>query len=288
MAEILAWPGRGTSSRALQLLSTIRQSEFCIALLRSFKNVFRYSIVLRKVMQKKSINLLEALNIAHDIANELKCLREKAEYEFHQLYIFAQETAKIEDFILKTRRLTSRQTNRCNIAAATDEEYFRVGIFIPFLDNFIVILKARFTAHKSIIGEFQCLISADPTSGPTPQQIKSIHVLGKFYKNDLTKSSGELVPELILWCRKLFWLNAERPTDALSSIKECSSDAFSNIFTLMTILLTLPMTTCTSEQSFSTLRRLKTCLRNTIGTTRMNGLALLNIYRSHTHIALMT
>ena len=50
----------------------------------------------------------------------------------------------------------------------------------------------------------------------------------------------------------------------------------------MTILLTLPVITCTSEQLFSTLRRLKTCLRNTTSTTRMNGLALLNIYRSHT------
>ena len=50
----------------------------------------------------------------------------------------------------------------------------------------------------------------------------------------------------------------------------------------MTILLTLPVTTCISEQLFSTLSRLKTCLRNTTGTTRMNGLALLNIYRSHT------
>ena len=181
-----------------------------------------------KVKQKKSIYLLEAVNIAQDIANELKCLREKAEYEFHQLYIFAQETAKAEDFVLKTPRLTSRQTNRCNIAAATDKEHFRVGIFfIPFLDNFIVTLETRFTAHKSIIGEFQCLISADPTSGPTFQQIKSIQVLRKFYNNDLTKSSGKLVPELISWYRKLFRLNAaERPTDALNSFKKCSSDAF--------------------------------------------------------------
>ena len=109
----------------------------------------------------------------------MKCLREKAKYEFHQLYIFAQEAAKAEDFIFKTPRFTSRQTNQCNIAAATDEEHFRVGIFIPFLNNFIVTLEARFTAHKSIIDEFQCLLSADPTSGPTPQQIKSIQSFGK-------------------------------------------------------------------------------------------------------------
>ena len=153
MAEISAWPDRETSSRALQLLSTITQSEICIALL-VLKNVFGYSVVLCKVKQKKSINLLEAVNIAQDIANEWKCRREKAEYEFHQLYIFAQEEAKAENFILKTPRLTSRQTNSCNIAAATDEKHFRLGIFILFLDKFIVTLEARFTAHKSIIGEF--------------------------------------------------------------------------------------------------------------------------------------
>ena len=87
-----------------------------------------------------------------------------------------KKTDETEDFILKTTRLTSRLTDRCNIAAATDEEHFRVGIFISFLDTFIVTLEARFTAHKSIIGEFQCLISSDPTSGRTPQQIKSVAV----------------------------------------------------------------------------------------------------------------
>ena len=82
LTEISAWPDRETLSRALQLLSTIRQSEFCIALL-VLKNVFGYSVVLCKVKQKKLINLLEAVNIAHNIANELECLREKAEYEFY-------------------------------------------------------------------------------------------------------------------------------------------------------------------------------------------------------------
>ena len=96
LAEILARPDREILSRALQLLSTIRQSEFCIALL-VLKYVFRYNVVLCEVKQKKSIYLLKAVNIAQDIANELKCLIEKAKYEFHQLYIFAQEEAKAED-----------------------------------------------------------------------------------------------------------------------------------------------------------------------------------------------
>jgi len=46
---------------------------------------------------------------------------------------------------------------------------------------------------------------------------------------------------------------------------------------LLTILGTLPVSTATSERSFSTMRRLKTYLRSLIGNERMTGLALLSI-----------
>ena len=281
MAEISTWPDRETSSRALQLLSTIRQSELCIALL-ILKKIFGYSVVLCKVLQKVSLDLLEAVNVAQDINKELKSVRENAKHEFHQLYECVQETARTQNFTMEAPRRTSRMTNRCNIASATTEEYFCVAIFIPFLNKFIASLEAKFTAHKSVIGRFQCLIPADPSMGPSTQQMDSVQALGHFYHKDVTKSPEERVPELKLWLQKLSRLNkAKKPTDVLSSIKECCPNAFPNIFTLITILLTPPVTTCTSERSFSTLRSLKTYLRNSTGTTRMNGLALLHIYRAH-------
>ncbi|CAI6377485.1 unnamed protein product [Macrosiphum euphorbiae] len=48
---------------------------------------------------------------------------------------------------------------------------------------------------------------------------------------------------------------------------------------LLQIFITLPVSTATGERSFSTLRRLKTYLRNSSGQIRLNGLALLNIHR---------
>jgi len=48
---------------------------------------------------------------------------------------------------------------------------------------------------------------------------------------------------------------------------------------LLTILGTLPVSTATSERSFSTMRRLKTYLRLSIGNERMTGLALLSIFK---------
>ena len=213
----------------------------------------------------------------------MKLMRQNANLEFHQLYVSVQQTAQAQNFNLEAPLLISRQANRCNITAATAEEYFRVAIFIPFLDNVIVALESRFTTHKSIVGGLQCLIPDNPAKGPTAKQIESIKVLGKFYENDLTKPPTELVPEFALWYRKLSGLNSDnRPTDLSSSIKECDSDAFPNIFTLLLISLTLPVTTCTSERSFPVLRRLKTYLRSTISSTRMNGLALLSIYRDLT------
>lgn len=46
---------------------------------------------------------------------------------------------------------------------------------------------------------------------------------------------------------------------------------------LLTILCTLPMTTVESERCFSTLKRIKTFLRNTMGQERLSALAMLSI-----------
>ena len=46
---------------------------------------------------------------------------------------------------------------------------------------------------------------------------------------------------------------------------------------LFKILWTMPVNTCECERSCSSLRRIKTYLRNTIGQVRLSGLALLNI-----------
>lgn len=42
---------------------------------------------------------------------------------------------------------------------------------------------------------------------------------------------------------------------------------------------TIPISVASSERSFSSLRRLKTYLRNKTGEARLNGMALLNIHR---------
>lgn len=55
------------------------------------------------------------------------------------------------------------------------------------------------------------------------------------------------------------------------------ADVFSETLKLLRILITTPMTTAESERCFSTLKRIKTFLRNTMSQDRLNALAMLSI-----------
>ncbi|KAJ4947566.1 hypothetical protein JOQ06_009601 [Pogonophryne albipinna] len=52
---------------------------------------------------------------------------------------------------------------------------------------------------------------------------------------------------------------------------------FTETVSLLRILITTPLTTAESERCFSTLKRLKTFLRNTMSQDRLNALAMLSM-----------
>ena len=57
------------------------------------------------------------------------------------------------------------------------------------------------------------------------------------------------------------------------------SSMYPNITALVKILCTLPVTTCTAERSFSSLKWSKTPFRLTMTNTRLTGLSLLHVHR---------
>ena len=50
---------------------------------------------------------------------------------------------------------------------------------------------------------------------------------------------------------------------------------------LLKILWTIPVSACGCERSFSSLRRIKTYIRNTTGQERLTSLALINIEKGY-------
>lgn len=76
--------------------------------------------------------------------------------------------------------------------------------------------------------------------------------------------------------------NENRSTTSLATLPIMPCDFFfPNTHSLLTILATLQVTTATAESSLSTVRRLKTRLRNNMGEQRLIGIVLMNIYRNN-------
>lgn len=186
-----------------------------------------------------------------------------------------------DDFELKQPRITGLQTHQNNLQADTTEEYYRITIFNEFLSHTIVELDERFINHSSpITGVLHllprqcCSIDSDPES-PLPEELVNA---AQFYKDDLPQSV--MLPiEYRLWIRKWRQHGSEAPKKLIDVYHACDVTAFPNIRVLLQLALTVPITSCESERSFSQLKLMKTSHRSTISANRLSGLALMKINR---------
>ena len=112
----------------------------------------------------------------------------------------------------------------------------------------------------------------------SPNTAQDLERLLEIYQVIGPRAAG--VPEVQRWVSK--WKKEDVntvPSSAIEALCACHADIYSNVYILLTILGTLPVSTATSERSFSTMRRLKTYLRSSIGNERITGLALLSIHK---------
>ena len=58
-------------------------------------------------------------------------------------------------------------------------------------------------------------------------------------------------------------------------------DIFAEFSKVVHILAVIPATSCLAERSFSALRRLKTCLRSTMGQQRVSNIVVINMERAY-------
>lgn len=116
-----------------------------------------------------------------------------------------------------------------------------------------------------------------PSEGLVPKNIfkyeeEEIVKAAKNYQQYLDGSELVLKSEVKLWKNK--WDSEIAPLyTAVEALKNCDQQFCPNIFILLQIFGTIPVTTSTPERSFSTLRRIKTYLRSTMGQARLKGLA---------------
>ena len=99
-----------------------------------------------------------------------------------------------------------------------------------------------------------------------------------FYRDDLPNVA---VINTEIWRWKNKWkkeLIHNCPDTLQSALKVCDEQNFPNLYQLLRIACTLPVTSCENERANSVLKNLKTHLRSTMGQERMSALALMKIH----------
>jgi hypothetical protein len=74
-------------------------------------------------------------------------------------------------------------------------------------------------------------------------------------------------------------VDGQKPQTLLETLNVTNQDRYPNIYAIFTVLKTKPVSSASNERSFSAMRRVKNCLRATMGDERLSNLSLLNIHR---------
>ncbi|KAL4122845.1 hypothetical protein QTP88_015112 [Uroleucon formosanum] len=241
-----------TSSKALQLYKCVTISEFIISMITA-TTLFSITLPLCKILQSVKCDLSEAVDHVETVLSEVKDMRTNINENFKKIFNKSEKlfTSVNEEEKIKIPRLVSRSTNRINVNTKIPEDYFRIAIAIPFYDDFISQPKERFSKHKTILSSLYLLI---------PKMCLKSPIL----ESDFT------------------FKDVDRPHTAVEALNYCNPELFANIHFLLKVLATLPVSTATPERTFSTLKRVKTFLRNSTGQERLTGLALLSVHRDVT------
>ena len=164
------------------------------------------------------------------------------------------------------------QQRRSNPEYNSPEEYFQCTVTIPFLDHLISDISSRFDAHAKQAALIQALLPAKLTQDSSVGEIEQAVA---FYTDDLP-NAALLDEEFHLW--KSRWLSApllERPVTLTKTMKQCCPHCLPNMFMLLKLFATLPLSSCYCERSASALRQLNTYLRCTQTQERLSALALI-------------
>lgn len=123
-----------------------------------------------------------------------------------------------------------------------------------FLSKIIILTMAIFN-HREILSSFYSLFDENSTK----DEFKK---LADIYEEDLDCNSSVL-EEFKLWQRKIKTLE-NKPKNSIEALVMCNKNIYLSIYKLFQILGTLPISSATNERTYSTLKKIKTYLRNTI------------------------
>ena len=256
--------------KAAQCMNAILRFEFIVSLVVA-EHILSSTVAITNYLQKPDIDLTEAMTEARVVIKRLSDERED-ELVWETLFARARDMALEHDIQPCIPRLAGRQRHRANHPIDNPSAYWRISLYFVFLDHLVAEITNRLLSNKErFLASFYI---PSKLANLTPDIADRIYAA---YRSDLG-DKNEFDDEIARW--KTRWsLEDEKPGRLLDILNVTDPDLYPSIYRIIWILLTMPVSSATSERSFSAMRRVKSYLRSTMGDERLSNLSLLHVHR---------
>lgn len=284
-------PDRAVDARGLRAQLDFR----FLAMLSSFEIILGESQSTSNILQAPKLDLAKATDVVELLKDRMKEYRTEEE-RFHSIW---QDTIDLAEHCkIKTpedgEQITRRNKRKSSAPARLEDsvltapvvehrrgntkDAFRIEVFYPILDNIISELDRRFSNENCNIMRGIQALSPESDGFLLLSKVKP-------FAETFNANMDDLVHELHQAKRLIERKMDDRPSSLLefTCAIEPYKEAFHELYRLCKIAVTIPVTSASSERSFSALNLIKTYLRNSMGERRLSNLGIIHIERKRSN-----
>lgn len=262
-------------AKALGILNQMKTFEFIFAMLM-LNPILSLVLKVSVYLQSSKINLLTAIELVTSLKQSLISLRNN-EKEFQDIFKKTVQMCNDNDILipdLKRRRVSSKidESHKTQHIIKNKEEEMKISVLFPMLDRMISDIEIRF--NQETINMIKCVARLIKQEVTNDDLINLSNIFGVDF-NDLDaeirllKSNCSIGKDNINTCDDLIKWLADYGTGR--------DIIFQNIFKILKEFMTIPVTSCSCERTFSKLNFIKTKLRSTMQQDRLDALLTISI-----------
>ncbi|KAL0885922.1 hypothetical protein Bca101_009905 [Brassica carinata] len=226
---------------------------------------------LSKVLQRKDLDILNAMSLVKSTKQQLYKLRENGWESLINKVFFFCENYKTELLVMDDEFNSKNSRKRSNI---TNLHHYKVECFYIVLDMQIQEFNDRFDeVNTELLG---CIASLSPSDSFREFDHLKVMRLSEFYPEDFSH-----MERMTLEHQLGLYIDNIREDERFSNLKNLGDLAcmmvetekhlsHPQVYRLLKLVLTLPVATATVERCFSAMKIVKTSLRNRISDQFLN------------------
>ena len=241
---------------ACTLLVAITTTEFISALVIT-NECLHYFLGLTRSLQQEAKDIVQAVSEVTTLTSTFKEVRENVDPYHDDWFKTVSDMCTEVGTTPSMSRICGRQRHRASTPASSPSEYFRRTITVPMLDHLLAELNRWFSSHQKTALQLGFLFGT-----VTISETKSCHCVqqGGGSRTVVQGRSPRCIrvkkrdPQLVYQMEERDHGCAALPSSLATTLPKIS-EFYTNIKALITVLCTLPVTSCSAERSFSGLKQ---------------------------------